>query len=129
LNLRLDEIAAEGAESVVKKMIEAAEGGDRAAARIVLNRLWSAPKTRAVEIDLPDVHDAEDVVAANAAIVRAMADGRLTPEEGAAFCTVLDSQRQAIAQHDHERRLQALEQKMDKEMENIGRLDGERFGR
>src|SRR5438128_3152689 len=49
VNLMLDQLAVDGAETVVRKMIEVAAEGDRVAARLVLNRIWSAPKGRSVE--------------------------------------------------------------------------------
>ena len=51
VNQMLDQLAEADAETMVKKMIEAAGAGDRVAARLVLNRIWSAPKGRAVNIE------------------------------------------------------------------------------
>ena len=41
-----------------------AKGGDMAAARIILDRVWPARKSRPVALDLPEIKTAADVVAA-----------------------------------------------------------------
>ena len=96
VNLMLDQLAVEGAETMVKKMIEVAGEGDRVAARLVLNRIWSAPKGRAVAIDLPEIHTPADLLDAHAAIMAAIADQTITPQDGAALSAVLDTHRRAF---------------------------------
>ena len=44
VNQRLDELAAAGADAMVQKVVDAASNGDLAAARLVLSRIWSAPR-------------------------------------------------------------------------------------
>ena len=73
VNAILDQLAVEGAETMVKKMIEAADGGDRVAARLVLSRIWSAPKGRAVAIELPEIRTPADLLVAHAAVMKAIA--------------------------------------------------------
>lgn len=119
VNLLLDQIAGEGVEAALRKVVEAAGEGDMAAARLMLGRLWTAPKTRPVELELPAVEKAEDVVAANAIVIKAMADGTLTAQEGAAFSAALEGQRRAIEIVDVETRVAALEQKMAREIGKI----------
>ena len=46
VNLLLDQLAEAEAETMVRKMIDAASEGDRVAARLVLSRIWSAPILR-----------------------------------------------------------------------------------
>jgi hypothetical protein len=54
VNQLLDRMAEGQAETMVAKMIEAASDGDRVAARLVLSRIWSAPKGRPLQVELPD---------------------------------------------------------------------------
>ena len=77
----LDSLAATEAEAVLAAVVAAAKGGDMAAARVILDRLWPAPKGRAVELALPSVEDATGLVAAMAQVVAAMADAQITPDE------------------------------------------------
>jgi hypothetical protein len=120
VNLRLDELAGDGAEAMVRKMVDAATEGNLAAARLVLNRIWTAPKGRTVEFELPPVDSPEDAVRANAAVMQAMADGRLTTEEGAAFSAVIETQRRAIETLILDERLTRLESQMSEEKRKLG---------
>src|SRR5215203_5391739 len=54
----LDALAAADAEAVLAAVLAAAKGGDMAAARVILDRLWPAPKGRPLELALPPVEDA-----------------------------------------------------------------------
>jgi len=81
------------------------------AADILLRRAWPSGNGRPVTLDLPPVETAAGVVQAHAAVVAAMAAGEITPEEARAITDVLESQRRALETHDHDKRLQALEQK------------------
>jgi|HubBroStandDraft_5_1064220.scaffolds.fasta_scaffold1618039_1 hypothetical protein len=67
VNLLLDQVAEGEAETMVRKMVEVACGGDRVAARLVLSRVWSAPKGRPIQVELPDIRTPADLLAAHAA--------------------------------------------------------------
>jgi hypothetical protein len=96
VNLLLDHLAESGAETMVRKMIEAASDGDRVAARLVLSRIWSAPKGRALQVELPDIRTPADLLAAHAAVATAVSDGRLTAQDGASLSTMLETHRRAF---------------------------------
>jgi hypothetical protein len=91
VNLLLDRLAVEGAETMVKAMIGAAAEGNHAAARLVLNRIWLAPRERLVEIALPEIRTPADLVAAHGAIATAITAQEITPQDGAALATVLET--------------------------------------
>ena len=112
VNRLLDQLAVEGAETMVKKMIEAASDGDRVAARLVLNRIWSAPRGRPVQIELPRIERPADLVAAHAAVVAAIAAQQITPQEGAALSAVLETHRRAFELVSQEARVDVLETQM-----------------
>ena len=106
----LDAIGEAGAAEVLQAVLQAAKGGDMRAASILLDRVWPARKGRAVEVELPAVASAADLVRALAAVVAAMARGELTPEEARAVAGVLEAQRKAIETAELEARVAALEQ-------------------
>ena len=108
--LLLDEIGREGAEKIIRVVLERAEQGDMRAASIMLARAWPHRRGRPVRLDLPDVATAAGLVAAQAAVIAAMAKGEITPDEAAAIAGVLEAQRRAIETHDHERRIEALKE-------------------
>jgi len=112
VNAILDQLAVEGAETMVKKMIEAADGGDRVAARLVLSRIWSAPKGRAVAIELPEIRTPADLLVAHAAVMKAIADQTITPQDGAALSSVLETHRRAFELVAQEQKVEALERQV-----------------
>ena len=94
--LALEKLMVDDAEDVVKAMLAAAKGGYVQAAKVILDRVVPVRKGRLVEIDLPTVETAEDVVTAMSAVVGAMAEGTVTPEEADVIASVLDVKRRAI---------------------------------
>ncbi len=107
--LALDALAEGRAEDVVNALIVKAVEGDVQAAGLILARVWGPRKGRPVNVDLPAVRDASGVSAALAAVVAAMSEGRLTPDEAQSVATVLDGQRRAVETADLEARVAALE--------------------
>ncbi len=111
-NVILDQLATEGAEKMVKKIIEIATDGDRVAARLVLSRIWAAPKARAVPIELPEIDKPEDLVAAHAMVVAALSAGTVTTDEAAAISAVLETHRRAFELVAQESKIEKLEAKV-----------------
>ena len=109
VNRLLDELVTDDAEAIVRKMIEAASEGDRVAARLVLNRVWSAPRGRPVQVVLPPIRQPADLVAAHAAVVAAIAAQEITPQDGAALSAVLETHRRAFELVGQEKRVEVLE--------------------
>lgn len=96
-------------EDVTRAVIGMAKAGDMTAARLILERLVPVRKGRPVPFDLPAMDTAADVSAAIGAVVAAVADGALSPEEGQAVAGILEARRKAIETVDIEARLAALE--------------------
>ena len=106
----LDAIGAEAAEAVLRRVVEDAKAGDLRAAEILLRRLWPERKGQPVEVALPEVASAADLVPALAALVASMGRGDVTPEEARAICAVLETQRRAIETAELEARVAVLEE-------------------
>jgi len=98
-------------ESVVRAVITAAKTGDMTAARLVLERIAPPRKGRPVAFDLPPVETAADVLTALGAVVRAVAEGVITPDEAGPVGALLELKRKAIETVEIERRLIAIEEK------------------
>lgn len=109
--LALDALAEGSAPEVITKLLEAAKEGDIRAAEIILSRVWPARKGRTVALGLPAIRTAADVAAALGAVADAVANGEITPDEGAAVATVLETKRRAIETVELESRIAALETK------------------
>ena len=106
--LLFDEIGSEGTERLIRVVRECAEGGNMRAASIVLARTWPHRRGRPVTLDLPDVATAAGRVAAQAAVIAAMAKGELSPDEAASVAGVLEAQRRALGTYELEQRLQEI---------------------
>jgi hypothetical protein len=103
------------AEDVVRAVIAAAKKGDMTAAKIILDRIAPVRKGAAVMFDLPELTTPTDLPPAVAAVTKAVADGTLTPDEGASVVTVLEAQRRAVETVELERRIALLEGKANGE--------------
>jgi hypothetical protein len=80
-----------------------------AALRICMERISPARKDRPVSFTLRPIASVADVADAMADIVRAVADGMLTPQEAGDVAKILDSYVRALDVSDVERRLSLLE--------------------
>ncbi len=105
----LDAIGEEGAERVLRKVLEMAEAGDMKAAELLLRRLWPERRGRPVRFTLPPVTTAAGAVAALGAVAAAVAEGSITPEEGLASAGVLEAVRRSAEIAELDARLKELE--------------------
>ena len=107
--LLLDEIADGEAAGVLRDVIAKAKSGDLRAAEILLSRAWPVRKGRPVTFDLPSSATTDGIGVALDAVLRATAQGEITPDEAAAIGGVLEIRRKAIEHIEIEARLAALE--------------------
>jgi hypothetical protein len=97
------------AEALTRKAIEMAMNGDVVALRLCLDRAAPLRKGRPVVVDLPPIETAQDIVGAVGAIVGAVGEGMLTPDEGQTVASILDAHRRAIETQELEARLATVE--------------------
>lgn len=100
-----------GAEAITKKVIELAEAGDLAAARLVIERLAPPVRERPIALDLPDTATADGVSKAQQSVLEAVGCGELLPGEGQILAGIIETRRKAIETDEIERRIAALESK------------------
>jgi hypothetical protein len=105
----LDAIGSDGAEAVIRKVVEQALEGDMRAAEILLRRSWPERKGRPLQFKLPPMETAGDLVKAAAAISNAMSVGIITPDEAAIASTVVEIHRKTLETHEFAARLAAVE--------------------
>jgi len=108
-----EKLMRDDAREIVQAVVTAAKAGDMVAAKIVLDRISPIRKGRPLRFDLPEARTAEDISAALAAVVAAMANGELTPDEAALVASVLEVRRRSIETVEHENRLRILEARPD----------------
>jgi hypothetical protein len=108
--LLAEQIMGADLEAVVRAVSHAAQNGDMQAAKIILDRLAPIRRGRPVQFEMPATLDGAGLAEAFTAILRSMAEGELTPEEGTAVASVLEIRRKAIETSEIEARLAALEE-------------------
>ena len=70
-----------------------------------------APIQRTVKIELPAINDAKDIPTAVADILKAAANGEISPSEAQSFVSIIEVHRKAIETGEILERLEALETK------------------
>ena len=111
----LDVIAEDHAAELLRTVLQRARRGDLQAAALIFSRVWPIRKAR-MRFDLPSLNRAADLPHALAAVVAAVSNGLLSPDEAAAVATVLNAQRAAIELVEIEQRLRGLEQRAGNEI-------------
>jgi hypothetical protein len=89
--LALEDALSARAEELVDALVRSVSEGKGAALRICFDRAAPLRKGRPVPFALPPLACRDDVVAAAARIVMAMAEGELTPQEAQDFLKVLEA--------------------------------------
>ena len=99
------------AEALTRKAIELAKAGDLVALRLCLDRICPPRKDRPVPFALPELRTAADAKLAASALLKAVADGDLTPSEASEIGRLLDSYTRILEREEFEKRLIRLEEK------------------
>jgi hypothetical protein len=102
------------AEALTRRAVEMALSGDAAALRLCLERIAPPRKDAPVTFALPLMQSALDAARAAAAVLAAVADGDLTPTEGAHIMGLVETYRRTLETSELESRLVALEGYHDK---------------
>ena len=97
-------------EALLRTAIQLARAGNVPMLKFLLSR--TMPRDRLVKLDLPDMVFADDGVEALGCVMRAVAEGTITPGEGAALATIIKSYTDAIDLADAVKRLDVLEAKI-----------------
>jgi hypothetical protein len=103
------------AQEIMGAAIKKAKEGDPTVLRLCLERMVPRPRDHAVEFELPKLETAADALAATAAILEAVANGKLTPSAGSEITKIVDSFRRSVEATDFEARLTQLEQQIQRQ--------------
>jgi len=107
----MEKMLADDGEAVVKAVIDAAKNGDMQAAKMVVDRILPASKGRKIDLDLPSIKTAADLPGLQDAIMSAVGNGEITPEEGSTLSGMAELRRRSIETMELEQRIKALESK------------------
>lgn len=101
------------AEKLARKAVEMALNGDTTAMRLCLERICPPRRERSIAFPTPTVVNPQDTVQAIGTVIAAVTTGEITPSEGQAVASLLDTQRKIIESSEIEQRLRSLEQQLD----------------
>lgn len=112
--LAIEKLLDDEGEELTRKAIELAKEGDLVALRLCLERICPPRRSRPIAIDLPDSKTAEGVALAQAAVVQAVGEGEITPDEGKTLSDILEARRKGIESSEFELRITELEKSVRK---------------
>ena len=102
-------------EQITQTLIDAALDGEMTAIRLILERLVPPCKEKALPpLDLPPVTDATSLPKLTAAILGAVAEGRITPGEGQTLAALANTHAKNLELAELEQRIAALERTQGK---------------
>lgn len=97
------------AEALTRQAVKMALDGDGAALRLCLDRIAPPRRDAPVTFDLPRMETARDAATAAGAVLEAVAEGELTPTEGAHIMALVETYRRTLETSELEARVVALE--------------------
>ena len=98
-------------EALTRKAVSMALEGDTTAMRLCLDRIAPARKDSPVSFTLPTIRSAADAVTASSALLAAVAEGEVTPDEAGRVMALLTAHKTMVETGDLEARITALEEK------------------
>ena len=92
---------------LVRKAIDLAKAEDVQMLKFLLDRLL--PKERLIKVDIPRMDFADEAIDAMAAINGAVAEGQITPSEGAALSSMISGYSRTLDVAELSKRIEAIE--------------------
>jgi len=86
------------AEELARSAVQLAKAGDPGMLKFLLGRLL--PRERRINFAIPTMESADDAVEALGSVLRAVSEGEISPNEGAAVAALINSYSQAIDRAD-----------------------------
>ena len=96
-------------EAIPRRCIDLAMEGDSTALRLCLSRILPVKRDRTIELDLPALEDSQDSLRAIGTVLEAVGSGMITPSEGQAVASLLETHRRTFEVEELEHRIEALE--------------------
>jgi Family of unknown function (DUF5681) len=100
------------AEALVRKAIEMALAGDPTAMRLALERLCPPRRERPVNLAMPSIKAAGDLIVAASVLTEATAAGDITPGEAASLSMLVGNVAKAVETFELAERLSRLEERI-----------------
>ena len=100
---------AEHLPAIVARVVDAAKAGDLEAARLIFARTMPVLRSTGLPVSLPELAKARTTGDQARAVIAAIADGTLSPDQGADLLGALASASRVIEADEIERRFSAIE--------------------
>lgn len=100
------------AQAITQKAVQMALEGDGAALRLCLERIVPPRRDAPISFSLPPMATASDAATAAASVLAAVADGEMTPTEGAHVMALIETYRRTLETTEIEKRLKDLEERL-----------------
>ena len=84
------------AQALTKKAVELAKAGNVVALRLCLERLIPIRKDQSIKLKLPKLENLADIPKVLEAVLKAVAQGEITPGEGQAVAAMLEAYRRGV---------------------------------
>ena len=97
------------AEAITRKCVDMAMEGNSTALRLCVSRMLPVKRDRNINIDLPALKGAKDALGAISAVLNAVANGEISPSEGQAVASTLETHRRTFEVEELEHRIETLE--------------------
>ena len=105
----VEELLQGEADGLTRKAIEMALDGDTTALRLCLERIAPARKDAPVSFELPEMTNASEAVQVASAVLSSVADGDITPLEGATVMGLVENYRRVLETSEFDARIAAME--------------------
>jgi hypothetical protein len=100
-------------EAITQVCVEKAKDGDLMAVKLILDKVIPNARERRLSVKLPKVEGAANLPAVLAAVLDLVGNGELTPGEGQTITSIIESTRKGIELAEIEKRLQAIEERLN----------------
>jgi hypothetical protein len=110
VTIAIEALLEDEGEALARKAIELAKADDMQALRLCMDRLAPPRRDSPVAFDLPEMKTVSDAVLAMGALVKAVAEGDLTPTEAAELTRMVQAFAKIIETAEFEERIRKLEE-------------------
>ena len=101
-------------QSLTRKAIEEAMGGNMVALKLCLERIVPTAKERPVNITFPEVSDASDLVKLTATLLAAIGNGDVDTSQAASLAKIIEIHRSTLELTEIDKRIKKLEESNEK---------------
>lgn len=108
-----EKIVSDKAPELVSKTVQAALDGDMTAMRLCMDRVMPVLKNRPVNISIPEINTADDAMKALGQVVKEVAAGVISIDEGNGMIQMINNIREIILQNEDISRMKSYQETIE----------------